>query len=81
MGDVQEKRGQVHLSDEDPDGESTDPDEACESEETGSNGSGEEEDIFRSLLARAGFQLSYGDSPPMLLDPSQLQACRLLTLM
>jgi len=37
-------------------------------------GMGEEDDLFRSLLARAGFHLSYGDNPPLLLDPSQLQA-------
>ena len=63
---------QVLISDEEQDALSTDPDELLDSDD--SDGiSGDEEDIFRSLLARAGFHLSYGDNPPLLLDPSQLQ--------
>ena len=63
---------QVLVSDDDQDALSTDPDELLDSDD--SEGiSGDEEDIFRSLLARAGFHLSYGDNPPLLLDPSQLQ--------
>lgn len=66
--------------DEDAEGLSTEGTEVLDGEEyiqagNGGNqlGGGEEEDLFRSLLARAGFHLSYGDSPPLLLDPSQLQ--------
>lgn len=60
------------ISDDEQDALSTDPDELLDSDD--SDGiSGDEEDIFRSLLARAGFHLSYGDNPPLLLDPSQLQ--------
>jgi hypothetical protein len=62
----------VLVSDDEQDALSTDPDELLDSDD--SDGiSGDEEDIFQSLLARAGFHLSYGDSPPLLLDPSQLQ--------
>jgi len=62
----------VLISDDEQDALSTDPDELLDSDD--SEGiSGDEEDIFRSLLARAGFHLSYGDNPPLLLDPSQLQ--------
>lgn len=40
----------------------TDPDELIDSED--SEGiSGDEEDLFRNLLSRAGFHLSYGDNP------------------
>lgn len=40
----------------------TDPDELIDSED--SEGiSGDEEDIFRNLLSRAGFHLTYGDNP------------------
>jgi len=63
---------QVLISDDEQDVLSTDPDELLDSDD--SEGiSGDEEDIFRSLLARAGFHLSYGDNPPLLSDPSQLQ--------
>ncbi|BBN19328.1 hypothetical protein MPTK1_8g09710 [Marchantia polymorpha subsp. ruderalis] len=63
---------EVLISDDEQDALSTDPDELLDSDD--SDGiSGDEEDIFRSLLARAGFHLSYGDNPPLLLDPSQLQ--------
>ncbi|GBG61401.1 hypothetical protein CBR_g20432 [Chara braunii] len=62
---------EVLVSDDEQDALSTDPDEILDtdSEEV----SGDEEDIFRSLLERAGFHLSFGDSPPLILDPSQLQ--------
>ena len=59
------------VSDDEQDVFSTDPDELLDSDD--SEGSGDEEDIFRNLLARAGFHLSYGDNPPLLMDPSQLQ--------
>ncbi|KAH9297298.1 hypothetical protein KI387_028980, partial [Taxus chinensis] len=63
---------EVLASDDDQDALSTDPDELIDSDD--SEGiSGDEEDIFRNLLARAGFHLTYGDNPPLLLDPSQLQ--------
>ncbi|CAN6449841.1 unnamed protein product [Victoria cruziana] len=53
---------EVLASDDDQDALSTDPDELVDSED--SEGiSGDEEDIFRNLLARAGFHLSYGDNP------------------
>lgn len=66
------RSSQVMVSDEEQDAISTDPDELLDSDD--SEGiSGDEEDIFRNLLARAGFHLSYGDNPPLLLDPSQLQ--------
>jgi hypothetical protein len=59
------------VSDDEQDVFSTDPDELLDSDD--SDGSGDEEDIFRSLLARAGFHLSYGENPQLLMDPSQLQ--------
>ncbi|KAH7433467.1 hypothetical protein KP509_07G070900 [Ceratopteris richardii] len=63
---------EVMVSDEEQDAISTDPDELLDSDD--SDGvSNDEEDIFRSLLASAGFHLSYGDNPALLLDPSQLQ--------
>lgn len=63
---------EVMVSDDEQDALSTDPDELIDSDD--SEGiSGDEEDIFRSLLARAGFHLTYGDNPTLLLDPSQLQ--------
>ncbi|KAH7443293.1 hypothetical protein KP509_02G028800 [Ceratopteris richardii] len=62
---------EVMVSDEEQDAMSTDPDELLDSDD--SEGVSDEEDIFRNLLARAGFHLSYGDNPPLLLDPSQLQ--------
>ena len=53
---------QVLASDDDQDALTTDPDELIDSED--SEGiSGDEEDIFRSLLSRAGFHLTYGDNP------------------
>ncbi|XP_010241582.1 PREDICTED: uncharacterized protein LOC104586136 [Nelumbo nucifera] len=53
---------EVLASEDDCDALSTDPDELVDSED--SEGiSGDEEDIFRNLLARAGFHLTYGDNP------------------
>ncbi|KAF8393154.1 hypothetical protein HHK36_021395 [Tetracentron sinense] len=53
---------EVFASEDDQDALSTDPDELIDSED--SEGiSGDEEDIFRNLLARAGFHLTYGDNP------------------
>ncbi|KAL4181746.1 hypothetical protein AMTRI_Chr12g272620 [Amborella trichopoda] len=63
---------EVMASDDDRDALSTDPDELIDSDES-EGASGDEEDVFRNLLARAGFHLTYGDNPPLLLDPSQLQ--------
>ncbi|XP_042487745.1 uncharacterized protein LOC122067978 [Macadamia integrifolia] len=52
---------EVFASEDDQDALSTDPDELIDSED--SEGiSGDEEDIFRNLLARAGFHLTYGDN-------------------
>ncbi|KAK3259951.1 hypothetical protein CYMTET_31074 [Cymbomonas tetramitiformis] len=63
---------EIFASDDEQDALSTDPDELIDSED--SEGiSGDEEDIFRNLLARAGLHLSCGDSPPTLMDPAQLQ--------
>ncbi|XP_073389362.1 uncharacterized protein [Physcomitrium patens] len=63
---------EVLVSDDEQDAVSTDPEELLDSDDS-EGMSGDEEDMFRSLLARAGFHLSYGDNPPLLLDPSQLQ--------
>ncbi|XP_047326360.1 uncharacterized protein LOC124930036 [Impatiens glandulifera] len=53
---------EVWASDDDEDALTTDPDELIDSED--SEGiSGDEEDIFRNLLSRAGFHLTYGDNP------------------
>ncbi|KAF1865155.1 hypothetical protein Lal_00004529 [Lupinus albus] len=53
---------EVLASEDDQDALTTDPDELVDSEE--SEGiSGDEEDIFRNLLSRAGFHLTYGDNP------------------
>lgn len=53
---------EVLASEDDQDALSTDPDELIDSDD--SEGiSGDEEDIFRNLLARAGFHLTYGDNP------------------
>lgn len=50
------------ASEDDQDALTTDPDELIDSD--GSEGlSGDEEDIFRNLLSRAGFHLTYGDNP------------------
>lgn len=50
------------ASEDDQDALSTDPDELVDSED--SEGiSGDEEDMFRNLLSRAGFHLTYGDNP------------------
>ncbi|RWW68410.1 hypothetical protein BHE74_00024064 [Ensete ventricosum] len=52
----------VFASEDEQDALSTDPDELIESED--SEGiSGDEEDMFRNLLSRAGFHLTYGDNP------------------
>ncbi|CAL0319148.1 unnamed protein product [Lupinus luteus] len=52
----------VLASDDDQDALTTDPDELIDSEE--SEGiSGDEEDIFRNLLSRAGFHITCGDNP------------------
>ncbi|XP_039117979.1 uncharacterized protein LOC120253823 [Dioscorea cayenensis subsp. rotundata] len=53
---------EVLASEDDQDALSTDPDELVDSED--SEGiSGDEEDMFRNLLSRAGFHLTYGDNP------------------
>ncbi|XP_021769368.1 uncharacterized protein LOC110733609 [Chenopodium quinoa] len=53
---------EVLASEDDQDALTTDPDELIDSED--SEGiSGDEEDIFRKLLSRAGFHLTYGDNP------------------
>ncbi|GAB4854597.1 hypothetical protein Ancab_023179 [Ancistrocladus abbreviatus] len=53
---------EVFASEDDQDALTTDPDELMDSED--SEGiSGDEEDIFRNLLSRAGFHLTYGDNP------------------
>ncbi|KAK8482512.1 hypothetical protein V6N13_031240 [Hibiscus sabdariffa] len=53
---------EVLASEDDQDALTTDPDELIASED--SEGiSGDEEDIFRNLLSRAGFHLTYGDNP------------------
>ncbi|XP_024963681.1 uncharacterized protein LOC112503940 isoform X4 [Cynara cardunculus var. scolymus] len=53
---------EVYASEDDQDALTTDPDELIDSED--SEGiSGDEEDIFRNLLSRAGFHLTYGDNP------------------
>ncbi|KAK1300758.1 hypothetical protein QJS10_CPB13g00339 [Acorus calamus] len=53
---------EVLASEDDQDALSTDPDELIDSEDS-EGVSGDEEDIFRNLLARAGFHLTYGDNP------------------
>ncbi|KAE9609248.1 putative fanconi anaemia protein FANCD2 [Lupinus albus] len=53
---------QVLASDDDQDALTTDPEELIDSEESeGING--DEEDIFRNLLSRAGFHITCGDNP------------------
>ncbi|CAN6232444.1 unnamed protein product [Urochloa humidicola] len=52
---------EVWASDDDQDELSTDPDELIDSEDSGDM-SGGEEDMFRNLLSRAGFSLTYGDN-------------------
>ncbi|ONK60205.1 uncharacterized protein A4U43_C08F15500 [Asparagus officinalis] len=53
---------EVLASEDDQDALSTDPDDLIDSED--SEGiSGDEEDMFRNLLSRAGFHLTYGDNP------------------
>ncbi|CAO2039635.1 unnamed protein product [Urochloa humidicola] len=52
---------EVWASDDDQDELSTDPDELIDSEDSGDM-SGDEEDMFRNLLSRAGFSLTYGDN-------------------
>ncbi|KAM6544491.1 hypothetical protein CsatB_008938 [Cannabis sativa] len=52
---------EVLASEDDQDALTTDPDELVDSED--SEGiSGDEEDIFRNLLSRAGFHLTYGEN-------------------
>lgn len=53
---------QVFASEDDQDALTTDPDELVDSEDSEGVG-GDEEDIFRNLLSRAGFHLTYGDNP------------------
>ncbi|XP_008793966.2 uncharacterized protein LOC103710127 [Phoenix dactylifera] len=53
---------EVLASDDDQDALSTDTDELIESEESDVS-SEDEEDMFRNLLSRAGFHLTYGDNP------------------
>lgn len=50
------------ASEDDHDALTTDPDELVDSEDS-EGASGDEEDIFRNLLSRAGFHLTYGDNP------------------
>lgn len=50
------------ASEDDQDALTTDPDELIDSEDS-EGVSGDEEDIFRNLLSRAGFHLTYGDNP------------------
>ncbi|KAL6633987.1 hypothetical protein ACP70R_026658 [Stipagrostis hirtigluma subsp. patula] len=52
---------EVWASDDDQDELSTDPDELIDSEDS-EDMSGDEDDMFRSLLSRAGFSLTYGDN-------------------
>ncbi|CAL5057168.1 unnamed protein product [Urochloa decumbens] len=52
---------EVWASDDDQDELSTDPDELIDSEDS-EDMSGDEEDMFRNLLSRAGFSLTYGDN-------------------
>ncbi|PWZ26419.1 hypothetical protein Zm00014a_027061 [Zea mays] len=52
---------EVWASDDDQDELSTDPDELVDSEES-EDMSGDEEDMFRNLLLRAGFSLTYKDN-------------------
>ncbi|KAL6899599.1 hypothetical protein ACP4OV_006257 [Aristida adscensionis] len=52
---------EVWASDDDQDELSTDPDELNDSEDS-EDMSGDEDDMFRNLLARAGFSLTYGDN-------------------
>ena len=62
---------QILASDDDHDALSTKPNGLIHSDEIeGINE--EEEDIFRYLLVREGFFLTYGDSPSLLLDPYHL---------
>lgn len=53
---------EVFASEDDQDALTTDPDELIDSEDSEGIG-GDEEDIFRNLLSRAGFHLTYGDNP------------------
>ncbi|XP_004292979.1 PREDICTED: uncharacterized protein LOC101294045 [Fragaria vesca subsp. vesca] len=53
---------EVFASEDDQDALTTDPDELVDSEDSEGVG-GDEEDIFRNLLSRAGFHLTYGDNP------------------
>ncbi|KAG8656844.1 hypothetical protein MANES_03G013300v8 [Manihot esculenta] len=53
---------EVMASEDDHDALTTDPDELVDSEDS-EGASGDEEDIFRNLLSRAGFHLTYGDNP------------------
>ncbi|TVU29248.1 hypothetical protein EJB05_20806, partial [Eragrostis curvula] len=52
---------EVLASDDDRDELSTDPDELIDSEDS-EDMSGDEEDMFRNLLSRAGFSVTYGDN-------------------
>ncbi|XVF89339.1 hypothetical protein PTKIN_Ptkin19aG0122400 [Pterospermum kingtungense] len=52
---------EVLASEDDQDALTTDPDELIDSEDC-EGMSGDEEDIFRNLLSRAGFHLTYGDN-------------------
>ncbi|RVW65257.1 hypothetical protein CK203_049604 [Vitis vinifera] len=62
MWDIPSIEKMVLASEDDQDALTTDPDELIDSED--SEGiSGDEEDIFRNLLSRAGFHLTYGDNP------------------
>ncbi|EPS70552.1 hypothetical protein M569_04205, partial [Genlisea aurea] len=52
---------EVLASEDDQDALTTDPDELIDSDDSECL-SGEEEDVFRNLLSRAGFHLTYGDN-------------------
>ncbi|KAL0394282.1 UNVERIFIED_CONTAM: hypothetical protein Slati_4394400 [Sesamum latifolium] len=52
---------EVLASEDDHDALTTDPDELIDSDDS-EDLSGDEEDIFRNLLSRAGFHLTYGDN-------------------
>ncbi|XP_042453940.1 uncharacterized protein LOC122038319 [Zingiber officinale] len=53
---------EVLASEDEQDALSTDADDLIESEDSECI-SGDEEDVFRNLLSRAGFHLTYGDNP------------------
>ncbi|KAK9829646.1 hypothetical protein WJX72_007078 [[Myrmecia] bisecta] len=64
---------EVYASDAEGDGVSTDADDLLDSDGS-EGGMGDEEELFRSLLARAGVQLGQGHSWPVMLDSKALTA-------